>query len=190
MSVLPDARARLLAGVAGLALASAAIDTDAIGPVELRLFRTVNRLPDGLAPPMWLLMQSGNLVAAPVTAAVAAACGRPRLARRLLLAGATTWVLAKVVKRWARRPRPTTLLTDVRGRGRPQSGLGFVSGHTAVAVGLCAAALPDLSPAARRLAIGTAAVVGASRIYVGAHLPLDVIGGAALGVAVEAALEL
>jgi undecaprenyl-diphosphatase len=33
-------------------------------------------------------------------------------------------------------------------------------------------------------------VVGLTRVYVGAHLPLDVAGGAALGLAVEAAVRL
>ena len=32
--------------------------------------------------------------------------------------------------------------------------------------------------------------VGVSRMYVGAHLPLDVVGGFALGFTVEAVLEL
>lgn len=33
-------------------------------------------------------------------------------------------------------------------------------------------------------------VVGLCRIYVAAHLPLDVLGGAALGLAVEAVLAI
>jgi hypothetical protein len=33
-------------------------------------------------------------------------------------------------------------------------------------------------------------VVGLTRVYVGAHLPLDIAGGAALGLAVEALVSL
>ena len=33
-------------------------------------------------------------------------------------------------------------------------------------------------------------VVGLTRIYAGAHLPLDIVGGAALGLAVDAAVAL
>jgi membrane-associated phospholipid phosphatase len=38
--------------------------------------------------------------------------------------------------------------------------------------------------------VGLASVVGLSRIYVGAHLPLDVAGGAALGLLVDGARSL
>jgi membrane-associated phospholipid phosphatase len=37
------------------------------------------------------------------------------------------------------------------------------------------------------MALSLASLVGLSRIYVGAHLPLDVAGGAALGLLVDGA---
>ena len=86
-----------------------------------------------------------------------------------------------------RRPRPATLLPGIRRRGREASGLGYLSGHAGVAVALGAAALPRLSPAGRALALAAIPLVGVTRVYVGAHFPLDVAGGAALGLAVNAA---
>ena len=77
----------------------------------------------------------------------------------------------------------------LRARARP-AGLGYLSGHAGVAVALGAAALPRLGPAGRALALSVIPVVGLTRVYVGAHLPLDVVGGAALGLAVEAAVRL
>jgi undecaprenyl-diphosphatase len=53
-----------------------------------------------------------------------------------------------------------------------------------------AAALPRLSPSGRAVVAVAVPVVGLSRMYVGAHLPLDVAGGAGLGLAVEAAVAL
>jgi glycosyltransferase 2 family protein len=186
----PDnARLRFAAGVAGLALAAAPVRPDRLGPNEQRVFGVINRLPDGLAGPLWLVMQGGNFAAAPAAAALALYRGRPALARRLVIAGPTTWLLVKVVKRRIQRPRPAVLVLETRRRGREQSGLGFVSGHAAVATSLCAAALPDLGPSARRAAVAGAITVGVARVYIGAHLPLDVLGGIALGLAVEAAVE-
>jgi undecaprenyl-diphosphatase len=57
-----------------------------------------------------------------------------------------------------------------------------------VAIALGAAAFPRLGKVGRAGTLSAASLVGLTRIYVGAHLPLDVAGGAALGFVVEAAL--
>ena len=44
--------------------------------------------------------------------------------------------------------------------------------------------------AGRALILIAVPVVGLTRIYAGAHLPLDIAGGAALGLAVDAAVAL
>ena len=56
-----------------------------------------------------------------------------------------------------------------------------MSGHSAVAVALATVASPFLGRRARRVAWTLAALVCVARIYVGSHLPFDVLGGAALG---------
>jgi membrane-associated phospholipid phosphatase len=135
-------------------------------------------------------MQLGTLGAAPAAAGVAWLAGDRELAGRLLAGGVGAWVLSKVVKRMVRRPRPATLLPGTRRRGREAAGLGYLSGHAGVAVALGAAVFPRLGAAGRAVALSAVPVVGPTRIYVGAHLPLDVAGGAALGLAVDAAAAL
>ena len=157
-----------------------------VRPTEERFFRAVNDLPGLGFPLAWLVMQCGNVAAVPVTALAALAGGDRRLAARLLLAGATTWALAKAIKRRARRPRPAVLLSGVHCPGGEHRGLGYVSGHAGVVVSLTAAALPRLGPGARAGVVVLAAAVALARVYVGAHLPLDIVGGAALGLGVEA----
>jgi len=163
---------------------------DHVGPGEDLVFRAVNGLPDSLYPPAWVVMQLGTLGAAPAAAGVAWLAADGELAGRLLVSGAATWALSKLVKQMVRRPRPASLLPGTRCRGREAAGLGYLSGHAGVAVALGAAALPRLGPAGRALALSVIPVVGLTRVYVGAHLPLDVVGGAALGLAVEAAVRL
>ena len=120
--------------------------------------------------------------------------GRPGSA--LLCAGwpirgsGSAWALSKLVKQMVRRPRPAALVSGVRTRGRAASGLGYLSGHAGVAVALGTAAFPRLGPSGRAVVAAVVPVVGLSRIYVGAHLPLDVAGGSGLGLAVEAAVAL
>jgi undecaprenyl-diphosphatase len=66
----------------------------------------------------------------------------------------------------------------------------LVSGHIAVVTSLALVAWPWL-PRWGRWAAGLAvAAVFLTRMYVGAHLPLDMVGGAALGVTVGALVRL
>jgi len=187
---LADPRARLGLGVAGLLATAGAVHRDRVDAMEARAFLAVNDLPDALYPPAWIVMQLGAFGAVPAAAAAAWRAGDGELAGRLLLGGTGAWALAKLVKQVVRRPRPADLLPAIRGRGRDAAGLGYLSGHTAVAVALGAAALPRLGPAARGLTLAAIPLVGLTRLYVGAHLPLDVAGGAALGLAADAAAGL
>jgi undecaprenyl-diphosphatase len=106
---------------------------------------------------------------------------RIRLAAYAALAGGTIYLIAKLVKAFVQRGRPQTLLADVYIFDIPDRGLGYVSGHSAVAVALATVASPFLGRRARRVAWSLAGLVCVARIYVGSHLPLDVVGGAALG---------
>ena len=184
------ARIEVAAGLLVLGLASISTTRRALAPWELATFHALNQLPDGLHPPIWSVMQLGALGAAPATAAFAFAFGDRPLATRLLVAGTSAWLSAKLVKRIVDRGRPATLFTDLRLRGRGPSGGGFPSGHAAVATALAASAFARSRPAARLTLTGLAATVGVARVYVGAHLPLDVLGGAALGVTLDGVFKM
>jgi undecaprenyl-diphosphatase len=184
--VLTAPRVQLGVGVAALLATAGAVRHGRVGPRELWAFRVVNDLPDSAYRPAWAVMQLGAFGAIPAVAAAAWLAGDRELAGRLLVGGTGTWVLAKAVKQIVRRPRPTTLLPGIRRRGRDASGLGYLSGHSGVAVALGAAALPRLGPRGRALTLTAMPLVGLTRVYVGAHFPLDIAGGAALGLAVNA----
>jgi membrane-associated phospholipid phosphatase len=94
------------------------------------------------------------------------------------------YVLAKVVKHFVVRGRPSGLLDDVVVRGAAPHGLGFVSGHIAVVTALAVVTWPWLPGWGRWVVAVAVAAVFLTRMYVGAHLPLDMVGGAALGLAV------
>ena len=187
---LADPRVRLGAGTAALLVTAMAVRRDRVGRCEAAAFRAVNGLPGCLHRPAWAVMQLGTLGAAPAAAGVAWLAGDRELAGRLLAGGTGTWALSKVFEHVVRRPRQAALLPGTRVRGREAAGLGYLSGHAGVAVALGAAAFPRLGKAERAVTLTAAPVVGLTRIYVGAHLPLDVAGGAALGFVVEAALAL
>jgi membrane-associated phospholipid phosphatase len=185
---LSDPRVRLGAGAAALLVTALAARRDHVSRSEAMAFRAVNGLPASLYPPAWAVMQLGALGAAPAAAGVAWLTGDRELAGRLLAGGTGAWALSKVFKQMVRRPRPAALIPETRVRGREAAGLGYLSGHAGVAIAMAAAAFPRLGTAGRAVTLSAAPLVGLTRIYVGAHLPLDVAGGAALGFVVEAAL--
>ncbi len=157
-----------------------------VGALEEQAFRGVNALPEAVHGPLWVVMQGGSLAAVGVTAGGMALSGRRDTAVRLGIAGASVWALCKVVKSRIGRGRPGAHLQHVIVRGAAQSGLGFPSGHTAVAFTLAGVASPALSRRASGLAWTAAGLVAVARQYVGAHLPADVAGGVAIGLVAAA----
>jgi len=181
---------RVVVGGAILALSAAIAGTERVGTFERDLFRLVNHLPSALEIPLIGVMQAGAFTAVPACAAVTLAARRLRLARDLAIAGTAAWLLAKVVKDIVSRARPGALLPDVILRHASVTGLGYPSGHAAVVAALATAAGPFLPRRARHATWMVVALVSVARVYVGSHLPDDVLGGAALGWIIGAALHL
>jgi len=179
----PSDLVRVALGAGILAMTTAAIHKDFTGDREAALFRVVNELalPSWTWPGVWVVMQLGVIGAVPLVAVLALATRRLRLALDAVLAAGSIYLIAKLVKEFVQRGRPQTLLPDVNILGEPARGLGYVSGHSAVAVALATVSSPYLGRRARRVAWALAGCVCLARMYVGAHLPFDVIGGAALG---------
>jgi len=180
----------LLLGAALLLLSALPVHADSISDLEADAFRLVNDLPSLPFAVVWVPMQLGNLLVVPAAVLAAVIARRFRLAIGLALAGGAVYALAKVVKHYVLRGRPDTLLEDVLVRGATPHGLGFVSGHIGVVTALALVAVPWLPRWGRWALAAAVAAVFLARMYVGAHLPLDMIGGAGLGLAVGGAVRL
>jgi glycosyltransferase 2 family protein len=172
------------AGAAGVALTGAVAASGRVSGLERDVFTAIDRLTYGPAPGLWIVMQAGSFPTVFVAAGLALAARRPRLAVALAAGGTTTWLLAKAVKQIVDRARPDALLPDVRTYGAVATGLGYPSGHAAVAAFVMTVAGPHLTRPARIIGWVVVGLVAFARVYVGAHLPLDAIGGLALGWAV------
>jgi glycosyltransferase 2 family protein len=174
----------LIVGVALLTVSWAIAATARVPEWEARLFTTINDWPDVIWSVVVVPMQLGSFGGAlVVTAATALLTRDRRLTLAVLIASQAAWWSAKAVKALVDRGRPEALLPHVHVREHV-SGLGYPSGHAAVAFALAAALSPSLPPRFRPLAWIMAGVVAFARVHAGAHLPLDVIGGAGLGLIV------
>ena len=194
--VLVRRRVDLVFVAVGLAVVLAGMavvgDDGGLPSWEADLFRAVNDLPGALHPVLWPLQQFGAIGAAPVVAVVAWLAGRRRLALAAVLAVVAKLLLERVVKATVTRERPATSIgPDIHLRGDVQiSGESFVSGHAAMAAVLAVIVSPWLPGRWRVVPWVLVGFVMIGRMYVGAHLPLDVVCGAALGLAVGGGLNL
>ncbi len=183
--------APLITGVVVFAVAASLVHRHRVAGPETDVFRAIN---DHTVVPFfvaWPIMQLGNFLVIPLAAVAALATRRLRLAASLLAGGIAAYLIAAdVVRRLVVRGRPATLLDDVHLRHAPAHGLGFVSGHVAVVTALAVIAWPYLGPRWRAVAVAAAVLVALARMYVGAHFPLDVLGGAGLGLAVAGSVRL
>jgi undecaprenyl-diphosphatase len=164
-----------------LAITSALAARHRVAPGEGFVFRLVNDRPATIVDPVKAFMTLGTLPGVVVIAAVVGVLTRrlgPALA--VLGAGLVARITTPLLKDLVERARPAVLLDGVHVRQHP-GGLGFPSAHTSVAFAV-AVVIAWCFPRLRWPALAVATLVGIGRMYVGVHLPLDLLGGAALGV--------
>ncbi len=184
-----------IAGAAGLVVLTAGILVVRDGAVpawERSTFEAVNGLPGWLYPVLWPFQQLGVVVWGPVLALAAAIARRYRLAWALVAVTVAKLVLERVVKAVVTRERPgTSIGPDAELRGDVHvAGESFVSGHAVMVAAIACLVVPYLPRRWRPLGWLLVVAVMVGRVYVGAHNPLDVVCGAALGVAIGSGLNL
>jgi membrane-associated phospholipid phosphatase len=168
----------------GIAMVASLFRATTLTDAERDVFESINHLSGVLSGPVQAVMLLGVFAAIPVVAIVAMLFRRFRLAAVVLASGCVAYALAKVAKPLVDAGRPLAVLpnADVIVRGAVAPGLGYPSGHSAVSAAVVVAVLPYLNGRYKWLLLLIPLVVGFGRVYVGAHLPLDVLGGWAIGV--------
>lgn len=182
----------IVAGLAVVAVGMLIVRDGTVSSAEESSFRALNDLPEWLYPAVWPFQQLGALVLGPVVAVVAVVLRRYRLAVAALVVTVLKLVTERAVKAAVSRQRPgTSIGDDIELRGDVHSaGESFVSGHAVLVAGLAGVVTPYLRGRWKAVPWVLVAAVMVGRVYVGAHNPLDVVCGAALGIAIAGAVNL
>ena len=186
----------LVGGVSVAVLAGVVASSGDVPGWEEAIFHAINDLPDWLKAPMWVFQLAGLLLVPIGIAVVAAVLRRFRLALALVLLVPLKLLVEKaVVKQLVERQRPGTSICELdttcgNFRDVPLEGLSFVSGHAIITWSVATLLWPYLPGRWRWVPVGVAVLNSVARVYLGAHNPLDVVGGGAIGVALGAALTM
>ena len=184
------------AGVASFAVCAAIVADGRVSGPEAAAFHAINRWPDAVEPALWAFQLCGVLAVPMLLAVVAWALHRRQLA--LVLAAIVPVKLALehlVVKQLVERQRPGLALCHLDRscasfRNVPLTGASFPSGHAMIAWAVATVLWWELPGRWRWLPVALALLNSVARVYLGAHDPLDLVGGAGLGVAMAAGLLL
>jgi undecaprenyl-diphosphatase len=171
------------AALVAVATTSVFASNGRVGATERSVFELVNGLPDALHWPMWTLQLMGVTGAAVVVALFALWRRRLWLAASLVaLVPLKLFVEKVVLKSLVHRERPGSTVPGAILRDAAPTGLSFPSGHAMIAFGIATLLTPYLARRGRIVVWTLAVLNNVSRVYLGAHNPLDVVCGAAAGI--------
>jgi membrane-associated phospholipid phosphatase len=162
-----------------------------VGSIEAEVFRSINDLPGWIYPILWPFQQFGNLLVALVIGLVVALVLRQWKVAVAVLGAVVLKLAAELaVKEIVQRSRPGRTIGDIVMRGDVSAhGLSFVSGHAVITAAIAGILTPILPRRWKPVPWVIVVLNGFTRIYVGAHNPLDVVGGVALGITIACVLD-
>lgn len=156
---------------------------------EYSWFMTINEWPERWYYPMVIITALGSGWMAAASIVVAFFARFYRLAWRLALSIMTAVVIVAAAKHFVDRERPEGLFDSLHERA-VELGMGFPSWHATAITVIMLTLLPYLHGKWRLLVPLLIVAVSLSRLYLGVHIPLDIIGGMALGTAIVASIRI
>lgn len=148
---------------------------------ERSILLFLNSFPASFDIIMINITHFGSLAALYSSVFVILILGRKKLALGLLGAGMLAYLSAAALKAVVMQPRPAARWPEIVAREWGPVSYGFPSGHAALVTAMAVTLWPYVSKPYRPLLIILAVLVSLSRVTLGMHFIIDVIGGAVIG---------
>jgi membrane-associated phospholipid phosphatase len=152
---------------------------------EYTWFHAVNGWSESWYRFMVIVTFFGSTMWAPIAVILAFLFRFYRLAWRMALSILGAYSIVMVAKHVVGRERPLALFHDAHARVA-EAGMGFPSGHATLITVVTLTLLPYMPWKWRWTVPAAIVLVCLSRLYLGVHIPLDLIGGVAVGTGVVA----
>lgn len=147
---------------------------------EATIFNFFYGLPGVLYPIFYVITQLGSIYVLAALLVFYLLRQHYHIVLRLLLTGTLAYLLAGFAKGIWGRARPDEFLADIITLDVTQ-GPGFPSGHVALAVALALTIGHYIKAKYHFIIFLWIVLVAVSRMYLGVHVPLDLVGGFAVG---------
>jgi undecaprenyl-diphosphatase len=154
---------------------------------EMSLFGKINQMTDILKWPAIIGTQFGDIAIIAALLLGFVVFNKKRAAVFVFVASGAVTVITQLAKMAVDRQRPFELVEPVLARVQ-EHGLGYPSRHTALAAALSILMVYLFGRKWLWVPFVWVLGVGFTRIYLGAHAPLDIVGGFALGAMIACAL--
>lgn len=174
-------RWQIAAAISLLVVSAVAVhDRDMTG-AEIAVFNWLYGLPGIFTAFFSVVTHFGNVYMLLGVAAVALIKRYYHIVIRLLFTGSLAYLMSGVFKDLVGRGRPAEFITDLIYKDTVVRGSGFPSGHMALATALFLTLSLYLPLKYKWIAPVGIVLVGLSRVQLGVHGPMDVVGGFAIG---------
>jgi membrane-associated phospholipid phosphatase len=156
-----------------------------LGKTETAIFEAIYSMPDSFRWSAQAVTQLGSVaMVIGVVGLLFVLKKNPYVALLVFRNSVLTYVIVLVAKFVVGRERPMILLSEVTSREMAVFGYGFPSLHAALATVVGLTLVPYFPAYLRWVPWVWIGLVAWSRIYLGVHAPLDIIGGFIIGVLV------
>lgn len=152
-----------------------------MAPWEVTVFNFIYNRPEFIKPFFFIFTQAGSIHMLALLLLVFFIKRRYDIVFKLLMTTLLAYLITGFAKDIWGRMRPHEFLPNVVNLDYVVRGPGFPSGHTAMATAM-ALVMYDFLPKKYRFIVPVWIIgVGLSRLYLGVHAPLDIVGGFAVG---------